>query len=242
MEKLTLYIKQGKGLGLLFLLAVAVIITFFENISLKTFLKDLEPKAILIAEDFLPIEIKDKQIVSPKDTYKRIDLDLSEKNSKDNDIIPIILDTKKTIDELNPKELKLVFSKDKLYFISPKEIKKIDYIDGSYDINYFKSLIKRVSAIVTSTFTLFFIFYFFINYLLKTILLMLANSIILKINNKQQPNSALMRLSAICIASVELLLFIFSKSFMLIIPSICSLILAFILSWIYLYNNLKTEN
>ena len=68
MEKIFLYIKQGKGHGLLFLLATAIITTIIFSFSLKTVLNDIKPKALLVAEDFLPIEIKNKEIVSHPNT------------------------------------------------------------------------------------------------------------------------------------------------------------------------------
>jgi hypothetical protein len=73
MKKIVTYIKQGKGTGLLFLLAGAVIMTLFFIIPAKEMVKDIEPKIMLVAKDFLPITIENKKITTPTDTYKKLD-------------------------------------------------------------------------------------------------------------------------------------------------------------------------
>lgn len=58
MEKIKLYIRRGKGIGLLFLLASAVLATMFLMISLKSAYTEIKPEVVLVANEFLPITVK----------------------------------------------------------------------------------------------------------------------------------------------------------------------------------------
>lgn len=49
MEKIKLYIRRGKGIGLLFLLASAVLATMFLMISLKSAYTEIKPEVVLVA-------------------------------------------------------------------------------------------------------------------------------------------------------------------------------------------------
>ncbi len=240
MEKIFLYIKQGKGYGLLFLLATAIITTIIFSFSLKTVLNDIKPKALLVAEDFLPIEIKNKEIVSHPNTYKRTDLNLGA-NDKDNFILPVILDTQNPSKELTKEKTAIVISKKYFYFISPSDIKKFEYIDGTYDINYFKSFLEKTSQTLTSTLSLVLICFFFISLLLKSLILTFLNSLILKIRKTPINKETLMRLSALCISSAELISLLISKTINLHLNELSSFLLAFLLSLIYLKNNLEKQ-
>ena len=58
MDKIINYIKKGRGLGFIFLLAVAVLKTIPIMFEMKSVYADLQPKIMLIADDFLPIKIE----------------------------------------------------------------------------------------------------------------------------------------------------------------------------------------
>ncbi len=240
MEKIFLYIKQGKGHGLLFLLATAVISTLLFSVNLKTVLNEIKPKALLVAEDFLPIEIKDQKLVSHPDTYKRVDLNLNF-NEKDNVVLPIILDTKNSTTTLAKEKTAIVISKDYFYIHSPQKIEKIEYQDGSYDINYFKSFLEKTSTTLASTLSFTLMCFFFITFLLKTTILMFLNSLILKIKNIPSKKDILMRLSALCISFSELLNILTSTLINLQLNTINTFILAFLVSLIYLKNNQEKQ-
>lgn len=82
MEKIKLYIRRGKGIGLLFLLASAVLATMFLMISLKSAYTEIKPEVVLVANEFLPITVKGGKIVEPANAYKRIELDFGGKGEK----------------------------------------------------------------------------------------------------------------------------------------------------------------
>ena len=142
MENLIKYIKQGKGYGLVFILASSIIATTMIMIKAKPIFNEMSPKLTLIAEDFLPITVKNKQIIEPLDTYKRIDVNLGNTNS-DKDVFPIVLDTKTTTSDLSKEKLGLFIMKNVTYVISPNDIKKIYYEDGIFDIEKFKQLLQK---------------------------------------------------------------------------------------------------
>ena len=240
MEKIFLYIKQGKGYGLLFLLATAIITTIIFSFSLKTVLNDIKPKALLVAEDFLPIEIKNKEIVSHPNTYKRTDLNFGA-NDKDNFILPVILDTQNPSEELTKEKTAIIITKKYFYITSPSDIKKLEYTDGTYDINYFKSFLDKSIQSTTSTFSLLAICLFFIILLLKSLILTFLNSLILKIRKTPINKEILMRLSALCISFIELLNLLIAKTINLEINELSTFLLAFLLSLIYLKNNLEKQ-
>ena len=52
MEKFILYIRQGKGIGALFLLAAAVLITMMLAISLRNSYSEAKPEIMLVANEF----------------------------------------------------------------------------------------------------------------------------------------------------------------------------------------------
>ena len=79
MEKIKLYIRRGKGIGLLFLLASAVLATMFLMISLKSAYTEIKPEVVLVGIDFLPISVKGGIFVVPAIAFIRIELDFGGK-------------------------------------------------------------------------------------------------------------------------------------------------------------------
>lgn len=242
MNKIITYIKQGKGAGLLFLLAGAVIMTLFSIISAKEVFKDIEPKIMLVAEDFLPITIKDKKIISPQDTYKRIDLDLS-LDSSNKDIFPIVLDTKNETPDLTNEKLGLFITKDNAIALTNANLRKIEYIDGTYDINTFKQLYQQTIGKVSLIASIIFIGFFFLNLLTKAIILVLIGLLLLKIQKSKNPLNfiSLMRLSSIIIASIEIINIALVTIFLIPTTGLHILLLGTILEFLYL-QKYNTDN
>lgn len=76
MEKLVNYVKNGKGIGLLFLLASATIVTLLFVMVFRNFYSSFSPEMLKAADELLPITVKNGQIVNPADTYKEIGVNL----------------------------------------------------------------------------------------------------------------------------------------------------------------------
>lgn len=240
MNKLHTYIKQGQGNGLIFLLLTSVIITTIFMMSLKTTISSLQPQIELIAQDFLPIEIKNNQIISPKDTYKEVILDLTTKDDKEKILLPIILNTKTTSEELPKHQYSIYLNQNNIHFITPDKIQKKQYVDGVYDAPTFKSLLKKTNLVASIIFSIIMIGILFINFGVKTLILSYITKCLIRLITQTTPvYSSLMRLSALSISFTELVGIISSNliSYPLngaILITISGLIVA-----IYIYNELK---
>lgn len=235
MKKIVTYIKQGKGTGLLFLLAGAVIMTLFFIIPAKEMVKDIEPKIMLVAKDFLPITIENKKITTPTDTYKKLDIDLSFDNTG-KDLFPVVLDTKNQSPDLTNEKIGLFITKDAIFAATNAGLKRVEYIDGTYDINAFNQLYKQTIDKVSLIASLVFIGFFFLNLLIKAIIVSLACFIISKILKQKNlltfPN--FMRLSSVIIAILEIINIIIISVFSIPTTGLHILLLGIILAFLYL--------
>ena len=235
MEKLINYIKNGKGLGLLFLLASAVLMTIIYMFATKEIIKNFEPKIMLIANDVLPISIKEQKIVSPLDTYKRIDVNLSD-TTEIKESFPVVLDTKNETLDLKNEKLGLFITRDFILLKTPKETQKVEYKDGDYDINTFKQLYANIFGKLSLIASVIFIALFFLNLLIKTItcaLLGLLGCKLFKFEAKVSLDYT-MRLSAIIIAILEVINLILVNLLSINITALHVVILSVILELIFL--------
>ena len=57
MEKFVNYVRNGKGIGLLFMLAASVVVTIVMLLVAKNFYGEMRPQALIVANDFLPITV-----------------------------------------------------------------------------------------------------------------------------------------------------------------------------------------
>ena len=117
MEKIKLYIRRGKGIGLLFLLASAVLATMFLMISLKSAYTEIKPEVVLVANEFLPITVKGGKIVEPANAYKRIELDFGGKGEK-KDLFPVVLDTRNEVSSVPTEPQGLFITTDTVYAVT----------------------------------------------------------------------------------------------------------------------------
>ncbi len=209
MEKIMQYIKAGKGRGLIFLLAAAVVISFVGIIFLKQIYNSAEPKFMLVADEFLPITVQEGKIVNPIDTYKKVDFKFG--NVLDNsDVLPIVLDTRKETSTIPEAKLGIFIMTDIVYIISPNKIEKFYLPDGVWDKdavkNYFDSFISTVSLFIAGL--LVAILFLFL--LIKTIIIAWLSELWLKAMKKTNlPDfAAFMRLSAVIVAILNTILMV----------------------------------
>ena len=73
MNKIKAYILNGKGIGALLLFALAFVASVYLSLSMRSTLIELMPLAQGIADEILPIEVKNGVVVTPDNTVKVID-------------------------------------------------------------------------------------------------------------------------------------------------------------------------
>lgn len=207
MEKVVNYVRNGKGVGLLFILASSILVTIMTLLAVKSFYGEARPQFLMVAEDFLPITVKDGKIIEPADTYKRVELDLGEKGSKD-DIFSVVLDTRENTTVLSKGENGLYIYKDAVHLVSPREVRVYNLQDGVWNRGNIEQLIDSSVGIIFGLVAIVLIGVLFIVLLFKTFIAALIGSLAQKITSKENSLDmpALMRLCAIGVSTFELLL------------------------------------
>ena len=235
MEKIINYIKNGKGLGLLFLLAGSVLITIMYMFVAKEIIKDFEPKVMLIANDFLPLTVNEQKITSPLDTYKRIEINLSD-DEQSKDLFPVVLDTKNKTQDLKNEKIGLFITQDSVILKTFNDTKNLKLKDGVYDINTFKQMYTQTFGKVSLIASILLIIGFFLSLLTRTVITALVGLLgvkLLKITSPIDLNYT-MRLSAIIISFIDVATHILANFLPLNITSIHTLILGIIIELIFL--------
>ena len=166
MDRLLFYVKNGKGIGFLFLLAAAVLSTMLIMINVRSVYAELKPEIVLVANEFLPITVKDGKIIQPLNTYKKIEIDLENKQN-DQNLFPIVLDTRENIDAPLLGKQGLFITKDTVYFASPEEIKKFNLVDGEVTKDNFPQTLDNAVGYVSTWISLLFIVMWGAAYLIK---------------------------------------------------------------------------
>jgi len=206
MEKFINYIKNGKGNGLIFLLAAAVLVTIFFVFMIKQLYTDIRPRILLAAEDLLPISVEGGKIISPVDTYKTLELKLDE---KDKDSFLVVLDTKSEHIDISTNKSGLFITKDMLYLVTPNEVKKVTLVDGVFDMPRFTDMMNQAAGAFSLVLSVVCVGVLFLVFLVKTLIVAGLGKLIYKAENKERTIdfSVLMRMGAVLVAGVEFLFF-----------------------------------
>ena len=237
MEKFILYIRQGKGIGALFLLAAAVLITMMLAISLRNSYSEAKPEIMLVANEFLPLTVKDGQVVQPVDAYKKVDIE-------NEDLFSVVLDTRADAKAPAMNELGIFITKDVVYLSSPNQIKRIQFQDGEFTKENFPEIVDNAVGAVSAIVVLVLLIFFFVTYLIKTGFVVLFMSLILRILKKKEliSTSSLMRLSAVTVAGVEFLVFVLDLVLDSATLGIVRFGIAFVLVLVFVFKFLLNEN
>lgn len=239
MEKLANYIKNGKGLGFLFLLAASVIMTIFIMLSLKQVYADVSPQVTKIANEILPIVVKEGQIVSPENVYKKFDIHLGNYDNKI-DVFPVVFDTQNESTMIPKTESGIFIMRDVIYLIMQDEVRRISFKDGEFNQSMFEEKINSFLGFSSLVVATIMILLFFVFTLVKTLILILLGKLLLKV--KQPINTwatdVLVRLSAVVVAGIELLCFCLSL-FGLPITWLYQFIVEIILVWLFINQEVK---
>ncbi len=200
MDKIVNYIKRGRGFGFIFLLAAAVLKTIPIMMDLKVAYTDLQPKMMLIANDFLPIKVENGKIVEPSNTYKNVKLQLGS-NDK-NDVLPVVLDTREETSVVPNEKEGLFIMTDMIYFVMGNRIQKYKLKDGVVDNNKFEKALETTSGLVSLFTIIFLVTIFSVNGIIKVLLASLIGVFALRVMKKDNifGYRALTRLSSILVA------------------------------------------
>lgn len=206
MEKIWEYVKRGKGWGLLFLLAYAVLLTIFIMFNVKTVYNALEPQIGLISRDFLPLTVVQNKIVDPINTYKRMNINLGSDEQTDA-FFPIVLDTRDDVSEVPQEKQGLFVMKDMVYVITQDQIRKFNLSDGVLDEKGFNEILNNTLGIISAFMAILFVIVFFIAGLIKAGIAMLFGLLGLKFMKSENvwSTDAMMRLCCLLVAGIEFL-------------------------------------
>lgn len=236
MEKIRNYIKNGKGLGFLFLLASAVVMTIFVVFILKQTYTELRPQMMLVADEILPITVREGKIVQPQDVYKRVDIRLGNDENQA-EVFPVVLDTKGENAELPKAKMGLFIMKDVIYWIMENEVKRFSLQDGEMTKPALEKTVDAILGVFSLIVAVVLIVMLFVFSLIETVILAVFGSLFLKackIDNKFSFD-ALMRLSAVMVAIISLVGLILSL-FGLPIMWIYQFLAALLCVGLFLYN------
>lgn len=211
MEKIKTYIKNGKGLGFLFLLASAVLMTIFVIFLLKQTYNEMRPKVMLVADEILPITVSGGKITNPLDVYKRVDVQLGNDNDA-SDVFPVVLDTKSETTEIPKAEVGLFVMRDVVYLLMEDEVKRFPLKDGNMTKSVLEEKLDAVLGVFSLAVSMVLIAILFVFSLLETVVLAGLGGFLLKIFKTEKVFSfdVLMRLSAVMVAVIEVAGLIFS--------------------------------
>ena len=225
MDKIITYIKRGSGFGFIFLLAIAVLRTIPIMLELKSSYVDLQPKIMLIANDFLPITVKDGKIIEPANTYKKLELQLGDRNSKSTPL-PVVLDTREETSVVPNEKEGLFVMTDMIYFISDKRIQKYNLQDGIMDKEKFEKALETTSGLVSLLMVVFWVVIFSINGIIKTLLAAIIGLFALRLMKKENVFGfkSLTRLSSLLI-SLSMLFYDYYLISLVLVPVVVVLFL-----------------
>ena len=200
MDKIVNYIKRGRGFGFIFLLAAAVLKTIPIMMDLKVAYTDLQPKMMLIANDFLPIKVENGKIVEPSNTYKNVKLQLGSNDKSD--VLPVVLDTREETSVVPNEKEGLFIMTDMIYFVMGNRIQKYKLKDGVVDNNKFEKALETTSGLVSLFTVIFLVTIFSVNGIIKVLLASLIGVFALRVMKKDNifGYRALTRLSSILVA------------------------------------------
>ena len=204
MEKFVQYVKAGKGRGLIFLLAAAVIISFMDVVFLKQIYRDVEPQIMLAADEILPITVQEGKVVDPVGAYKRVDLKFGDKQD-DTDVLPVVLDTREEKSTMPEAKTGIFVMTDVVYMISPRKIERFYLPDGVWDKDEFKKYVDSFVSMLSLVVTVIMVCFFFLFMFLKTLLVAWLSKVGLKTMQKADLSdfAGFMRLSAIVVAILD---------------------------------------
>lgn len=200
MNKLFNYIRNGKGIGALFLLALSVIYVTVIAITFSLDSKEIIEKTQKVSEQLLPLKIENRVLVEPLNERREASFNIGEEK------ISFAVDS--TVDSFDPSTLSqgIFLSRKNIYIVSSAQTKieaygenltlpKGDYRDA---ITQFLYMIKWTVILVA-------LVALFVMYLIFTLFYAFCAGILASILKKKMTFDAKMRLSALCFSAIVLI-------------------------------------
>lgn len=206
MEKILNYIRNGRGVGLLFILAASVLITLAIVLLAKDFYAEARVQMMTVAEDFLPLTVEKGIITKPADTYKRVNIDFG-KQGNPKDMFSIILNTRDGVAVSAQDAQGLYLLKNQIYVITPTQMRHYNLQDGVWDMERFKQFADDLAGVIFGAVSVVLICMLFVVCLIKTLAAAALGVVFQKVMKRGElfDFSALMRLCAVMVAVLEIL-------------------------------------
>lgn len=196
MNKFLQYVMNGKGIGSVWLLLLALISTVYLSLGARSFMFASVPYVQQVADELLPVSVKDGKIVSPENIIR----ELTFTGDNPQDTYSFVLDT--TQDTLDTTKLTngVYFSRLYAYVVNDDQIKTTK-LSASFDLPkqdykpFLNSAVKWiVLGVAIAAIVVFFIIYFILAvfYAYCTWLAAKINKVNLAFDTKMRLNSLLL--------------------------------------------------
>ena len=201
MQKITDYIIKGKGIGSLWLLLLGTLLAFLSAYDIHKTVPSVVPHIQQFADEFLPIEIKNGQVVTPQDTIITHTYDFN------NIPLTFTLDTTKEVLEEGAKP-GVYLTKSYLYSISEDEVRRQNLADIKLEKKDYTPLMYRAIRIIVWTTLLCAPFFNFLCFLIAVAFYALCSALACALSKKQLPFKTKMRLNTVLFVGLYVLTYL----------------------------------
>lgn len=204
MQKIFNYILKGQGLGVKFLILLALVMSLVIATVVKVKGNDFVPYAQQVADQMLPIKIENGVVVRPYNTFKQASIQLNDYSSPF--YIPFVIDT--SVDTFDASDLKpgVYMSRTAFYTVQRNEVRMLR-LEGNVEIlkadytEVFKSWMTWFAVI----FGIISIFFLFILYFILALFYSLCAKVITWMTSVNLDFDQRMRLSSVALITAYIL-------------------------------------
>lgn len=204
MQKILNYILKGQGLGVKFLILLAVVMSLVVAVVVKVKGNDFVPYAQQVADQMLPIKVENGVVVKPYNTFKQAKITLDDYSRPF--YIPFIIDT--TVDNFDTANLEqgIYLTRTAFYTVQRNEVRMLR-LEGNVEIlkadytDVFKSWMSWFAVI----FGFISVFFLFIMYFLLAIFYSFCAKLITWMTSVNLDFDQRMRLSSLALVAAYIL-------------------------------------
>ena len=205
MSKILNYIANGKGTGAIWLLLMAFVYTLYLSLMARGFMFDSVPYVQHVADELLPVSVKDGKIVSPENTVRELTLT----GDTAQDTYSFVLDT--TQDTLDTTKLTngVYFSRLYAYTVNDNQVKTTK-LSSSFDLpkQDYKPILNAAVKWIVMGIAAVGILVFFLMYFILAIFYAYCAALATKLNKTSLSFDTRMRLSSVVLIAVYALSFV----------------------------------